>query len=124
MAALTRIEPSVPTPTGVEVTQYNDTASGDPIVLTASQAIAIENNGNVYIRTRRTGTSAITMTVTTTKTLGGLDLEDYALALSTDNGSVQEFGPFATDLVNDADGDMTVTFSAVGDVDVSVVRRG
>ena len=124
MAVLTAITPVTPAPSGVTVPEYSDTTAAAAIVLTAATDIAISNNGQVYLHVRRTGTSASTMTIVTHKAIEGLDVEDRAVALPTTSGEVREFGPFDPDIYNDENGFMTLRFSSVSDIELSVVRRG
>ena len=122
MAALVEIQPVTPTQSGVDVPVYDDTANTAAIVLTASTDIKIPNDGHVYIRVRRTGTTASTLTVTTTATAAGLAVNDRSITLSVTSGDLFEYGPFEPDLYNDENGEMTISFSDASDIDLSVIR--
>ena len=124
MSALVEIASSDPPgPSGVSVTEYNDSASSEAIVLTANTNILIPNNGRTTIRVRRTSSAASKLTIVTEQTVEGLAVADRDIVLPTTSGAVWEGGQYDPRLYNDADGKMSIGFSVVDGVELSVGQR-
>ena len=124
MAALVEIIPSAPAGAGGRsVTGYHDAASAQAIVLTTGTQIKIANNGRVFIRVRRTSTVASQLTITTEQTVEGLAVADRNVTMPVVSGALWEGGPYDPRVYNDADGKMSIEFSAVDGVDLSAVQR-
>lgn len=81
----------------------------------------VPNNGRVFLQVKNAAGSSITVTVASQKTILGLAVADVTVTVPATTGD-KMIGPFPPDVFNDAQGQITVTFSAVSSVTVAAFR--
>lgn len=88
--------------------------------LSTSDTYTFENDGRTLLVVKK-GAGASTATVVTPATTRGVAIVDptYTIAASTE---FQVLGPFAPDLCNDSSNKVTISFSEITGLVVSVVR--
>jgi hypothetical protein len=80
----------------------------------------IPNDGRMMLEVKNTG-SQITVTVETPGTVDGLAVGDLVVIVPATSGD-KMIGPFPTDIYNQPDGTIKVTFTAVSGVTVAAIR--
>lgn len=91
-------------------TVQNIVATGiTPTYAAVAASDKFANDGRTYLHVKNGGGSPSTVTIVTQYTAGGLALADQAVSVT--NAQERVIGPFPTDLYNDANGDVTVTYS-------------
>lgn len=78
------------------------------------------NDGRTFLRVINGGGSSITVTITTTATLGGEAVADTAVAVA--NGVTRDIGPFPPAIYNNDSGQVAVGYSGVTTVTVAAIR--
>lgn len=76
------------------------------------------NNGRTFIKVTDTGTTAPVVTIASRVTCSRGSTHNVAVTVAS--GTERFIGPFPMDRFNDADGKVSVTYSAVTDVTVEV----
>lgn len=78
------------------------------------------NSGAEALLVENAGTSSVTLTFTTYKTVDGLAVNDLQVVVPA--GETHLVGPFPTDIYNDPDGNAQVSYSSATGVKVAVVK--
>ncbi len=113
MAVATAKVPQVIAPAGIV-----------PAAFTPSQVEGhfFANNGATFLLVTNGSNAAITVTIVSRLTVGGLAVADQAVTV--DAGATMLIGPFDPKIFNDEDGQTTVTFSAITSVALSILSLG
>ena len=108
--------------TGRDAGSLDMVTSSSPVPLTSTDDFKFENDGNTFLLVQR-GSTAITMTVVLPGTVDGLGIEDRSEALAQ---GIFLYGPYAPAYYSDAGGKtggkVSLTFSAVTDLSIAVIR--
>ena len=96
----------------------------EPAAFTPSQVEGhfFANNGATFLLVTNDSNAAITVTIVSQLTVGGLAVADQAVTV--DAGATMLIGPFDPKIFNDEDGQTTVTFSAITSVALSILSLG
>lgn len=79
-----------------------------PVAMAIANTYIVRNNGRVLLHLVKTGAGAAVITITTPKTVSGLDVEEQTVNVPATTGDVWA-GPFNPTTFNDTSGDMRVT---------------
>lgn len=103
----------------LSVTQISAAGITDALVAAAAGGDTFANDGRVFFEVLNGG-SSITVTFTTPATVQGEPIADRAVTVA--GGARKKIGPFPTDIFNDANGLVSVAYSAVTSVTVAAYR--
>lgn len=92
---------------------YNDAAVGGDTFMNDTER-------RTFLAVRNNGASSITVTIATAMTVDGLQVADRAVSVGA--GVEMFIGPFPPNIYNQADGTISVTYSAVADVQVAALK--
>ena len=81
------------------------------------------NPGNAFIHIKNANGSAATLTIVTPKTVDGLAVADRTVSIPATSGDVM-IGPLPAATYNDASGNVSLTYSAVTDLTIGIVKLG
>lgn len=93
------------------ITAESAAAGGDKFANTGKELLLIEHTNG--------GGSNVTLTVVTQNTVDGLAVSDKTIVIAP--GTRQLLGPFPKQIYNDGDGNVNLSYSAHGDIDVTVL---
>lgn len=79
-----------------------------------------DNNGRVYLEVKNDDTASKTVTIQTPGTVDGLAIADLEVTVTA--GESRKIGPFPTNIYNDANGRVNVSYSDVTSVTVGAFR--
>jgi hypothetical protein len=79
-----------------------------------------KNDGKTIVHVKKSGAGACTMTITTPKQVGGLDVAERTVTVAASTGD-NMVGPFQPSIYNDGSGDVAITFSEVTGLTMAVV---
>jgi hypothetical protein len=79
------------------------------------------NNGRTFLQVKNTNASPATVSITPTAKFGGRSLAQVDVVIPATSGD-KLIGPFPTELYNDAQGRVFVSYSAVTSLTVAAVR--
>ena len=79
------------------------------------------NTGNTFLHVKNTDASSMTVTITSTATHSGLDVEDPQITVAATTGE-QMIGPFPPGVYNNASGQVSISYSAVTSVTVAAFK--
>lgn len=88
--------------------------------LSTSDNYIIPNDGRSILHVVNGGGSPTTVTIVTTYSAGGLDLPDQTVSVPA--GEERMIGPFPTNLYNDGEGKIDVSFSFITSVSFAALR--
>jgi hypothetical protein len=79
------------------------------------------NDGRTFIQLKNTNGSTRTVTIATSGTISGRAIADDAVVIPVTTGD-KMIGPFPQGIYNDANGYVQLTYSAVTDLTIAVVK--
>ena len=96
---------------------YLDDSTG--VALTTTDTFQVPNDGRTTLVVKN-GTGAVVITVVSHVTFDGLDVDDRDISIAADTDYL--LGPFPPNVYNDNDGNISLEFDAVGDLEIAAVR--
>lgn len=97
------------------------TDGSTPQAMATADNYICRNNGRVILHFIKEGANPATITIVTTKTHGGLAVDDLTFVVQA-SGGVEFAGPFEPGLFNDASGDMDISTSEETDITVQALQ--
>lgn len=91
------------------------------ITPTITDTYTIRNNGKTVLHVKKSGANACNVTVTPAKTVAGHTLSTLVVAIPATTGD-KFIGPFNTDIYDDPNHDVSVTFSENTGLTAAVVQ--
>lgn len=113
MAALTVLEKNSHVGASIDAAAVSASAGGD----------TFRNNGKTFLYIRNAGGSTITVTLSATPTPAGLTITPPTISVAGSGVTILA-GPFDPAYMNDADGNISITYSAVSSVTICPISVG
>lgn len=91
------------------------------ITPTTTDTYTVRNNGKTMLHVKKSGANACNVTVTPQKTVSGHTLSTLVVSVPATTGD-KFIGPFNTDVYDDPNHDVSVTFSEITGLTVAVIQ--
>lgn len=89
--------------------------------LSTSDTYKFNNDGKTFLHIKKSGAGACTVTISTPNTVDGLAIADLTVSVPATTGD-KMIGPFPREIYNDANGQVSVTFSEITGLTAAVAR--